>query len=361
MTLTIPITQANPFSSLPRQPRFGCRLFAYMGTGAYPAQDAFIRNVLVEDPKAFKQQVQTDKQHLRNGTSFTWEDLVNFKDNDQGWGLAAYTPNTSEPTIEKSVNSALTDQTFDQTVSQLSEQSPNVLLAHIRAATHGNVSLENTHPFTHAGWTFMHNGHIPTEALQVLRAKNRKRSRLIPQYLPQGKTDSEAAFFYLLTKMQEKFGTLEPSKIPSKDLFDVFRETINDLNDIIAANDQASMLELRDELLASLGITMSADSEVEIAPAFNFVFSDGQRILANANGRKLHMGIRKTGNTEEALLASKPIQPDSSRWDQLLAHLPFIKKPAPIRWVELKDDQAVMMESQGNVIQRTNKPVRSVK
>ena len=35
------------------------------------------------------------------------------------------------------------------------------MVAHVRRATVGKVALENTHPFRHAGWTFVHNGTVP--------------------------------------------------------------------------------------------------------------------------------------------------------------------------------------------------------
>ncbi|OBU06060.1 class II glutamine amidotransferase [Morganella psychrotolerans] len=72
------------------------------------------------------------------------------------------------------------------------------VIAHIRQANRGVVSLENTHPFTRElwgrNWTYAHNGqltgyeHLPTGF-----------------YSPVGQTDSEHAFCWLLNRLQEKY------------------------------------------------------------------------------------------------------------------------------------------------------------
>jgi predicted glutamine amidotransferase len=84
-------------------------------------------------------------------------------------------------------------------------RSTNVI-AHIRKATQGVVSLENTHPFQRELWgryyLFAHNGNLPHEAAP-LAAQSRFR--------PVGNTDSERAFCHLLNSLAETFGTHAPS------------------------------------------------------------------------------------------------------------------------------------------------------
>lgn len=80
-------------------------------------------------------------------------------------------------------------------------KSKNVI-AHIRKATFGQVSLANTHPFMRElwgeYWLFAHNGHL--QALDELFADN-------PQqyYRPVGTTDSEQAFCYILESLRQKY------------------------------------------------------------------------------------------------------------------------------------------------------------
>jgi glutamine amidotransferase len=82
-------------------------------------------------------------------------------------------------------------------------KSQNVI-AHIRKATQGEVSLENTHPFMRElwgyYWIFAHNGNVP---------------EFSPEYTghfrPVGNTDSERIFCWLMQELEAKFGDVKPS------------------------------------------------------------------------------------------------------------------------------------------------------
>lgn len=74
------------------------------------------------------------------------------------------------------------------------------VIAHIRKATQGTVSLENTHPFQRElwgqQWIFAHNGNlinfVPT---------------LTGRFLPVGNTDSERAFCWMLEQLADQFAS----------------------------------------------------------------------------------------------------------------------------------------------------------
>lgn len=72
------------------------------------------------------------------------------------------------------------------------------IVSHIRQANRGRVALENTHPFTRELWgryfTCAHNGQL---------TGYRKLDTGI--YRPVGETDSEAAFCWLLARLNEKY------------------------------------------------------------------------------------------------------------------------------------------------------------
>lgn len=82
-------------------------------------------------------------------------------------------------------------------------KSRNVI-AHIRKATQGKITLENSHPFIRElwgrQWIFAHNGDLH-DFDPVLSGK----------FTPVGNTDSERSFCYLLDQLVEKFGFIEPS------------------------------------------------------------------------------------------------------------------------------------------------------
>ncbi|WP_413585098.1 class II glutamine amidotransferase [Bdellovibrio sp. HCB274] len=92
-------------------------------------------------------------------------------------------------------------------------KSTNVV-AHIRKATQGVVSLENTHPFMRelwgSYWVFAHNGNI-LNFDPVLDGTFR----------PVGSTDSEKAFCWIMQGLQKKFGDVFPNQ---EDLFSTIHE-----------------------------------------------------------------------------------------------------------------------------------------
>lgn len=72
------------------------------------------------------------------------------------------------------------------------------VIAHIRQANRGNVSLENTHPFTRElwgrNWTYAHNGQL--KGYNTLSTGN---------FRPIGQTDSEKAFCWILNQLVTKY------------------------------------------------------------------------------------------------------------------------------------------------------------
>ena len=127
-------------------------------------------------------------------------------------------------------------------------KSRNVI-AHIRKATQGKITLENSHPFMRElwgrQWIFAHNGDL-----------HNFHPHLSGRFTPVGSTDSELAFCYLLEQLVLKFGYFEPS-----------------LNDIF------SLLEEISPKIAEYG-------------TFNFCLSNGQALFSYAT-TKLHWIVRE--------------------------------------------------------------------
>lgn len=96
-------------------------------------------------------------------------------------------------------------------------KSENVI-AHIRKATQGHTTLENTHPFQRElwgeYWLFAHNGHLADfhpDAGQY--------------YQTVGNTDSERAFCYILEQLRRHF----PAKPDTETLFAAVRELVESI------------------------------------------------------------------------------------------------------------------------------------
>jgi predicted glutamine amidotransferase len=115
-----------------------------------------------------------------------------------GWGLASFTPDGHGLTLLREEEPAA----FSALADQLADRSPKALvtIAHIRKATRGLVALENCHPFSRSWqgqtWVFAHNGDLKGD---------------IPvgdHYRTYGTTDSEAAFCWILERLDQ--ATVDP-------------------------------------------------------------------------------------------------------------------------------------------------------
>lgn len=133
-----------------------------------------------------------------------------------GWGIAFFEG--------KGVRLFLDPQPSAQsTIAELVRNYPihslNVI-AHIRKATQGVVSLENTHPFQRElwgqYWVYAHNGNLP-----------QFQPELDGSFVPVGNTDSERIFCWLLQSLRQRFGDRPPSR---EALFDALHELIYPLS-----------------------------------------------------------------------------------------------------------------------------------
>jgi len=164
--------------------------------------------------------------------------------NPDGWGVAYYQGN--DVTLLREPQSA----NNSELVRFIEKHIPatQLLISHIRKATQGNRSLNNTQPFARelAGrmHVFAHNGDLP---------EIKKSSEFSLQHFHAvGETDSEYAFCYLLDKLREPW-LKKPQKPPSiRQRFDLISEF--------------------------------ADQIRQYGPA-NFVYSDAQMCFAHAHKR----------------------------------------------------------------------------
>ena len=136
------------------------------------------------------------------------------KGNKDGWGLAAITPTTARITKE-----LIRADTSD--VSQTLRDDPRltapIFIGHVRFASRGGVSLQNTHPFTRringSDFVFAHNGTLKQSLLEA---------RIDDRFPVEGATDSELAMCVLLSWMaREKVDHQEYARI---------EKCLNDLN-----------------------------------------------------------------------------------------------------------------------------------
>lgn len=107
-------------------------------------------------------------------------------ENPDGWGLAYYTDGCA--VIEKEASNAGTSQKFERLIQTAESR---IFIAHLRAATQGEVCTENCHPFRRESfqrdWIFAHNGTIENIHRHELSC---------------GTTDSEQAFLRMIDDIE---------------------------------------------------------------------------------------------------------------------------------------------------------------
>jgi glutamine amidotransferase len=147
---------------------------------------------LVHAQNALMEQSRGDREGLTHG---------------HGWGVAEHPDGV--PFVEKQAWAAYHGEHFKKTAARIYAKS---VIAHVRRATVGPPSVENTHPFVHGVWLFAHNGTVPNF--------DQVRERLLAELDPlhrteiKGSTDSEHLFRYLLTLWEHE---------PERPLMDTLR------------------------------------------------------------------------------------------------------------------------------------------
>jgi glutamine amidotransferase len=179
-----------------------------------------------------------------------------------GWGIATYQEGI--PHIRKETTAAFEDGLFSSTAEKIYS---NAILAHVRKATVGVVSIANTHPFLCGQWTFAHNGTVTgfEEVGQILEREtdsDLQRQR-------QGDTDSEQYFLWLLSNMRAAgINSLDAAR--SREITDFVSGSVSRL----------------------AGLCQHACPDK--TPKLNFVMTDGVALLGCRWNNSLHI-IRRRG------------------------------------------------------------------
>ncbi len=215
-----------------------CRLYGFLAT-----EPTRLECSLVEAQNALQVQSDRDLRGVRNA---------------DGWGIAEW--HDARPRIKKSTDPAFADAHFASIASAISSDA---VIAHVRAATVGSVTMENTHPFAHGPWAFAHNGTIETFQHVATHLD-------IGPYGPAGgETDSELAFLWILNRMKEHgLSPDEPATVLS---------SIVDL--------------LADSVLELVRISLAAGAGSK--PTLNFLLSDGKHLVATRWGNTLYWTHRR--------------------------------------------------------------------
>jgi glutamine amidotransferase len=155
-----------------------CRLLAYLGT-------PMIIDKLLYQPKNSLVNQSINAKELE-------EPL-----NGDGFGIGWYVPEVNyEPVTFVSVNPAWSNRNLRNLAPKI---KTGCFIAHVRAASVGEVSESNCHPFQYKNLLMMHNGGV--ENFELIKRKIREPLTDELYNWIKGQTDSEHIFAYLLHQL----------------------------------------------------------------------------------------------------------------------------------------------------------------
>lgn len=179
-----------------------CRLLAYMGT-------PIVIDKLLYQPKNSLVNQSVNAREIE-------EPL-----NGDGFGIGWYVPELHhEPVTFVSVNPAWSNRNLRNLAPKIRTEC---LIAHVRAASVGEVSESNCHPFQYKNLLMMHNGGVENFS----RIKRRVREPLSDELYNwiKGQTDSEHLFAFLLNHLFSNGHAL----VTPETVMDAFEKTFTDL------------------------------------------------------------------------------------------------------------------------------------
>ncbi len=187
-----------------------------------------------------------------------------------GWGVGYYIQGF--PHVVKSVSTAVSDSLFRRVSGIVASET---VVAHLRKATVGELSIINSHPFQYGNWIFAHNGQIPDFG-DYREAIVEKISPLFRRYIL-GDTDSEVIFYLLMSHLAHRI--------------DVHRKGA-DVDDVVTAVKTAI-----DDIHEVTGLdcyTDGGDNEFYLT----FLLTNGHLMLAHHGGKELYYSTHKTACPE---------------------------------------------------------------
>jgi len=193
-----------------------------------------------------------------------------------GWGVGWW--EEGRPRVRRGVLPAHADQAFCDASHTAHSW---VVLAHVRDASVGPVTEDNTHPFSLGRWLFAHNGTV-SRYRRSARLRDRLEQEIAPGLRPmlRGQTDSERCFLIFLSRLGASGGGAAAHPALPR-----MRRALAETTALVAA---------------------LADAGAARPSSLNFLVSDGRVLLGTRRGRSLHW-LRQGGPQARLVIASEPI------------------------------------------------------
>lgn len=144
--------------------------------------------------------------------------------NGDGFGIGWYAPEVNdEPVTFVSVNPAWSNRNLRNLAPKIRTEC---FVAHVRAASVGEVSESNCHPFQYKNLLMMHNGGV--ENFSAIKRKIREPLNDQLYEWIRGQTDSEHIFAYLVNYLLHNHKTISPGTV-----IDAFEHTFSFLKKLM--------------------------------------------------------------------------------------------------------------------------------
>lgn len=220
-----------------------------------------------------------------------------------GWGVAYYVDGS--PHVTKSAGGAMDDAIFRRVSGVVSSET---VIAHVRKATQGNLSVLNSHPFQHGRWVMAHNGDIPTFS----RTREALDGAIIPKLrrFILGETDSERVFFLFLSELT-RYGDLS-QRFGIEEVVPALASTVKRVRELADEEHAKSLL----TLLVTNGQTMVAHQGGK-----ELFFSTWKKRCADRDhcpslSKACESATDPGGSVNHLLIASEPLQGENI-WEPL--------------------------------------------
>jgi predicted glutamine amidotransferase len=195
-----------------------------------------------------------------------------------GWGIGWYVEGV--PQVQRGTIPAHADDAFVRAAQQARS---NVVVAHVRNASVGEVRLENTHPFVYGRWLFAHNGTV-ARFKDHAEIRSAIEARIDPtlRALVHGETDSERCFYLFLSRLASR------GSLPQEPTLEAVRQALA-------------------ETISTVSGIADDPSDPSMKPSsLNLLVTNGRLLAACRRGRTLHR-LRDAGNGCLLVVASEPI------------------------------------------------------
>jgi glutamine amidotransferase len=245
--------------------------------------------------------------------------------NGDGFGIGWYAPEiNNEPVTFVSVNPAWNNRNLRNLAPKI---KTNCLLAHVRAATVGDVSESNCHPFQYKDFLMAHNGGVE-EFGKIKRHLREPLSNELYNWI-QGQTDSEHLFAYLLNHLFNNHKTVTPEAV-----VDSFEHMFRDVKKLMVQYD------IKEEAYMNMAFT---NGEFVVASryvsdpkqeALTLYHSEGSRFVVENGVTRL---VAPKDDDGAVLVVSEKLSDDKD-WTMIPAnHFVIVEETLNVRVRPIKD------------------------